>query len=231
MTATILIGLAVFGACAVEMVEALTIVLAAGLTRGWRSALEGAAVAALCLAVIVLAFGPALVHYVPINVLRTVVGSLLLVLGLQWLRKAILRATRPQGQARRGRHLPAGGGAGCRGSRAPGRGARLDRIYHQLQGGPPGGAGGGDDRAHPGPQLRPPGGCRPGCPGRCCAWCRGWGEWQCPDNSREVPENAMKLAVGLMLVSFGSFWGARGTVSIGPVPTFRCSACSRSTAG
>ncbi|MGC1407266.1 MAG: hypothetical protein WA938_11120, partial [Candidatus Dormiibacterota bacterium] len=93
MTATILIGLAVFGACAVEMVEALTIVLAAGLTRGWRSALEGAAVAALCLAVIVLAFGPALVHYVPINVLRTVVGSLLLVLGLQWLRKAILRAS------------------------------------------------------------------------------------------------------------------------------------------
>lgn len=93
MTSTILIALAVFGACVVESVEALTIVLASGLTRGWRSSLEGAAVAGICLVVVVAACGPALVHYVPINVLRVVVGSLLLVLGLQWLRKAILRAS------------------------------------------------------------------------------------------------------------------------------------------
>ncbi|MGC8473174.1 MAG: hypothetical protein ACP5PW_02040 [Candidatus Dormibacteria bacterium] len=93
MTATLLVALAVFGACAVEMVEALTIVLAAGLTRGWRSALEGSAVAVVVLAAVVAALGPALIHLVPISVLRVVVGSLLLVLGLQWLRKAILRAS------------------------------------------------------------------------------------------------------------------------------------------
>ena len=93
MTSAVLLVLAVFAASAVEMVEALTIVLAAGVSRGWRSALEGAGVAVLVLAVIVAAFGPALVRYVPLDVLRVVVGGLLLVLGLQWLRKAILRAS------------------------------------------------------------------------------------------------------------------------------------------
>ncbi len=83
---------AVFLACAVEMVEALTIVLAVGVTRGWRSALEGVAVALVVLATLVAALGPALVHYVPLSVLRLVVGGLLLVFGLQWLRKAVLRA-------------------------------------------------------------------------------------------------------------------------------------------
>ena len=83
---------AVFLASAVEMVEALTIVLAVGVTRGWRSAFEGVAVALAVLAALVVLFGPALVHYVPLSVLRLVVGGLLLVFGLQWLRKAILRA-------------------------------------------------------------------------------------------------------------------------------------------
>jgi uncharacterized membrane protein len=84
--------LAAFLASAVEMVEALTIVLAVGFTRGWRSALIGVAAAAIALAVIVGALGPALT-VIPINVLRLVVGALLLVFGLQWLRKAILRAS------------------------------------------------------------------------------------------------------------------------------------------
>ncbi len=92
-SSTVILLLAVFGASTVEMVEALTIVVAAGVTRGWRSALEGAAAAAAVLAVIVLAVGVPLIHYVPINALRVVVGSLLLVLGLSWLRKSILRAS------------------------------------------------------------------------------------------------------------------------------------------
>ena len=83
---------AVFLASAVEMVEALTIVLAVGVTRGWRSALEGVAVALVVLAALVVVVGPPLVHWVPLSVLRLVVGGLLLVFGLQWLRKAILRA-------------------------------------------------------------------------------------------------------------------------------------------
>jgi uncharacterized membrane protein len=76
----------------VETVEAMTIVLAMGITRGWRSALTGAGVALLALAAIVGALGPALT-VIPIEVLRLVVGALLLVFGLQWLRKAILRAS------------------------------------------------------------------------------------------------------------------------------------------
>jgi uncharacterized membrane protein len=83
--------LSVFLACAVEAVEALTIVLAVGATRGWRSTLSGVAAACAALALIVAALGPALTS-LPIDALRVVVGGLLLTFGLQWLRKAILRA-------------------------------------------------------------------------------------------------------------------------------------------
>jgi uncharacterized membrane protein len=81
----------VFLACAVEAVEALTIVLAVGITRSWRWALAGVAAATAALAVIVAALGPAL-DAIPIDALRVIVGALLLVFGLQWLRKAVLRA-------------------------------------------------------------------------------------------------------------------------------------------
>ncbi len=84
--------LATFLASAVEMVEALTIVLAAGVTRGWRSSFIGVGVALAALAVICAVLGPALT-LIPIDGLRLVVGGLLLVFGLQWLRKAILRAS------------------------------------------------------------------------------------------------------------------------------------------
>jgi uncharacterized membrane protein len=85
------LALSVLAACAVEAVEALTIVLAVGATRSWRSALSGVGAALLVLAVITAALGPA-VTALPLGVLRVVVGGLLLIFGLQWLRKAILRA-------------------------------------------------------------------------------------------------------------------------------------------
>ena len=85
------LALSVFFACAVEAVEALTIVLAVGSTRSWRSAITGVAAALLVLAAIVAALGPAITS-LPIGVLRVLVGGLLLIFGLQWLRKAILRA-------------------------------------------------------------------------------------------------------------------------------------------
>ncbi len=81
----------VFLACSVEAVEALTIVLAVGHTRSWRSAFMGVGSALLVLAAITAVLGPALTA-LPINVLRVVVGALLLIFGLQWLRKAMLRA-------------------------------------------------------------------------------------------------------------------------------------------
>ena len=89
----VLLVLAVFLACAVEAVEALTIVLAVGVSRGWRSSMQGVAAGLLALAVVVAALGPALT-LVPLNTLRLLVGGLLLVFGLGWLRKAILRASR-----------------------------------------------------------------------------------------------------------------------------------------
>jgi uncharacterized membrane protein len=83
---------AVFLACAVEAVEALTIVLAAGFGRDWRSAFLGVGSALAVLIAIVAALGPAL-SLIPLEALRLVVGGLLLIFGLQWLRKAVLRAS------------------------------------------------------------------------------------------------------------------------------------------
>jgi uncharacterized membrane protein len=85
------LAISVFLACAVEAVEAFTIVLAVGSTRSWSSALSGVGVAVFVLGLMVAALGPALT-VLPFDVLRLVVGGLLLIFGLQWLRKAILRA-------------------------------------------------------------------------------------------------------------------------------------------
>ena len=84
--------LTVFVACVVEAIEALTIVLAAGLTREWRSTFQGMAAALVVLAVVTAVIGPALT-LLPLSALRLVVGGLLAIFGLQWLRKAVLRAT------------------------------------------------------------------------------------------------------------------------------------------
>ncbi len=91
MSRDLLLFVAVFLACAVEGVEAVTIVLAAGITRGWRSAWAGVAAALAVLVTLIAVLGPALTR-LPASSLRLVVGGLLLVFGLQWLRKAILRA-------------------------------------------------------------------------------------------------------------------------------------------
>ena len=82
-----------FLASTVEMVEALTIVLAVGLTHNWKTALLGVVAALIALAVVVGVLGPSLVHWVPLDALRVFIGALLVIFGLQWLRKAILRAS------------------------------------------------------------------------------------------------------------------------------------------
>jgi uncharacterized membrane protein len=88
---SVILAAAAFAACAVEMVEALTIVLAVALTRGWRSVRLGIGAALATLAAVVAALGPTLT-LLPLDALRVIVGFLLLAFGLQWLRKAILRA-------------------------------------------------------------------------------------------------------------------------------------------
>jgi uncharacterized membrane protein len=82
---------AAFLASTVECVEALTVVLAVGSVRGWRSTLSGAAAALGLLAAIVAALGPALSH-IPLGLIQLAVGIMILLFGLRWLRKAILRS-------------------------------------------------------------------------------------------------------------------------------------------
>ena len=89
---TSLLALSAFAATAVEMVEALTIVLAVGISRGWRSALQGASAAVAILTLLVVLFGSTLATEVPLSLLRLIAGVGLLAFGLQWLRKAIERA-------------------------------------------------------------------------------------------------------------------------------------------
>jgi uncharacterized membrane protein len=205
---TALLALAVFGACTVEMVEALTIVVAAGVTRGWRSALEGAASAVLVLTLIVAVAGVPLIRYVPIDALRVVVGALLLVLGMGWLRKAILRASGHKALhdeeaifAEQTAELRRGAGAGRRGRDSLGfvvafkgvflEGLEVVLIVVSL--------GASDHRL----------GLAAAAAGTAALVVAGVGVLVARQLS-EVPENLIKTVVGIMLTSFGTFWVGEG---------------------
>lgn len=197
---------AVFLASAVEMVEALTIVLAVGVTRGWRSALEGALVAVLVLGVLVVLLGPTLIRLVPLTTLRLVIGALLLVFGLQWLRKAVLRASGLKAKhdedaiyAEQVAALSEGSGSGGRdttGFVVAFKGVFLEGLEvavivvtlgstsHDL-------------------------GLAAAAAGAAAAVVAVAGLIVARQLS-SVPENAMKMVVGLMLVSFGTFWVGEG---------------------
>ncbi|MFG1811639.1 COG4280 domain-containing protein [Streptomyces sp. NPDC049040] len=207
MTAVFLV-VSVFLACAVEAVEALTIVLAMGVSRGWRSTLQGAASGLAVLGVIVAALGPALTR-LPLDALRLVVGGLLLVFGLQWLRKAVLRAGGFKAvhdeEAIYARHIAEAGAAG-EGGRAGVRdwyafalsfkGVLLEGLevvfivltFGANQGSVPLAALGALAAVGvvvtAGVAVRAP--------------------------LARVPENTMKFVVAVMLTSFGCFWGAEG---------------------
>jgi uncharacterized membrane protein len=199
--------LSAFLASGVEFVEALTIVLAAGLARGWRSSLTGLAAATLVLAVITAALGPALTK-IPIDALRLVVGGLLLVFGLQWLRKAILRASgykalhdenaifaQEMADARGAEHVERAG-VDWYGFTLAFKGVLLEGLevvfivltFGSAQGSIPLAAAGAAAAlvlvAGVGVAVRAP--------------------------LARVPENAMKFAVGLMLTTFGVFWSVEG---------------------
>jgi uncharacterized membrane protein len=199
--------LSTFLACAVEMVEALTIVLAAGVARGWRSALAGLGAATVVLAVLVAALGPALTH-IPLQALRLVVGALLLVFGLQWLRKAILRSSgykalhdedaifsRELAEAKGAAHVERAG-IDWYGFTLSFKGVLLEGLevvfivltFGSAQGSIPLAAAGAAAAlvlvAGVGLAVRAP--------------------------LARVPENTLKFAVGVMLTTFGIFWSAEG---------------------
>jgi len=197
----------VFLACAVEAVEALTIVLAVGSTRSWSSSLYGCAAATVTLAAVVAGFGPALTQ-LPVNALRLVVGGLLLIFGLQWLRKAILRAAglkplRDENAA----FMRKSAAAQAAGERAV---AGVDTYAFAV--------------SFKGVLLE-------GMEVAVIVLTLGANQHRVPLAAAaalvaitlvalagllaraplaRVPENTMKLAVGVMLTSFGTFWGAQG---------------------
>ena len=207
MTALPLI-LTVFVACAVEAIEALTIVLAAGLTREWRSTFQGMAAALLVLAAIVAVLGPT-ITLLPLTALRLVVGALLAVFGLQWLRKAILRAT-----GYKSLHDEAS--------------AYLREVAAAKAAAPSSRRGVGDWYAFTlsfkgvlleglevvfivitfGANQRNVGAAVIGAAAAVLVVTVTGIAVRAP--LAKVPENAMKFAVGIMLTSFGIFWGAEG---------------------
>jgi uncharacterized membrane protein len=201
------LALSVFLACAVEAVEALTIVLAVGTTRSWSSALAGVGAATLALAAVVAALGPALTA-LPIGVLRVIVGGLLLIFGLQWLRKAILRSAglkakhdeletfREETEAARAAGRSPGAGFDAYAFTISFKGVLLEGLEvafivltfgaNQHRVALAAAAAGAAVLAvlAAGAAARAP--------------------------LARVPENTMKFAVGVMLSSFGMFWGAEG---------------------
>jgi uncharacterized membrane protein len=206
-TATLLSALGSFLASGVEMVEALTIVLGVGVVRGWRSSLIGVAAASLVLAALIAVFGSAL-GSIPIDTLRLVVGALLLVFGLQWLRKAILRssgytALHDEEEAfREQRERAAAAGADMRGGldwysfTVAFKGVLLEGlevVFIVISFGAAQGRWG------------------PAIAGAAAAVVLVVAAGLVVRGPLErVPENSIKFAVGLMLTSFGCFWAAEG---------------------
>ena len=200
------LALAVFLACAVEAVEALTIVLAVGFTRSWRSAFIGVGAAIVLLSATTAALGPALTA-LPLNALRVAVGGLLLAFGLQWLRKAILRAAgvkatqdELQSYAEEAEAARSAGGLhdgfdaysftiSFKGVLLEG----LEVAFIVLTF--------GSNQHHIGVAAA--------AAGLAVLVVAAAGIAARAPLAR-VPENAMKFAVGVMLSSFGMFWGAEG---------------------
>lgn len=200
--------IAVFLACAVEAVEATTIVLAAGTARDWRSASIGMGSALAVLAVVVAALGPA-VSDIPLRGLRVVVGALLLIFGVQWVRKAVLRASGHKALHDEDRlyaeHLAEATGQGARrvgivpdwyGFTLSFKGVLLEGlevVFIVLTF--------GSNARNVGLAT---------IAALCAVVIIAGVGFAVKAPLAKVPENTMKFVVGIMLTSFGMFWGAEG---------------------
>jgi uncharacterized membrane protein len=210
---------AAFLASAVEFVEAFTIVLVVGVTINWRSAFVGALAATGALAVIVAIFGTAIVRFVPLDALRIVVGVLLVLFGLKWLKKAILRYAglkamhdeeaiyeeqiaemRARGEHHQKRVDPFGVATSFKSVLLEGLEVAFIVITFGLQANNSQGIGGAQ-----------PNGILIAALGAFCALLLVvvvGALVRAP--LQRVPENALKFTVGVMLTTFGTFWGGEG---------------------
>src|SRR6266536_2657176 len=188
---------ATFTASFVEFVEALTIVLAMGATRSWRSALSGVVAAVVALAGFTAAAGYALTTWLPEALLQLVVGSLLLVFGLQWLRKAILRSSGLLAS----HDEEAAFASQTAAAAAAGSGTRLGLDWFSFV-------------------VSFKGVCLEGVEVVFIVITFGLNAGSVPVAAvgaaaagvaaARVPENTLKYGVGLMLASFGTFWSVEG---------------------
>jgi uncharacterized membrane protein len=208
MSVVLVTLLSTFLASAVEFVEALTVVLAVGVTRQWRSTLIGAGAAVVVLIALVVVLGLTIATFVPIEVLRLVVGAVLIVFGLQWLTKAILRSAGARASrdevANFGRELAAltkeppvpATGIDWISFTVAFKGVLLEGLEVAFIVVTFGAAGG---------QL---------VPALVGAGLAGIGVLGVGAAVRQpisrLPENRLKFGVGLMLVSFGTFWAGEG---------------------
>ena len=194
-----------FLASALEAVEALTVVLAVGVTWGWRSALTGAALGVGLVALVVVAFGPAIVAAVPVGAVRLIVGIFLLLFGMAWLRKAVQRyggrrALRDESAAfaRNVASLGAAHQAGQRGALLTAfKSVTLELLEIAIVVVTVGGSAAG--------------GLLPAALGAFAAIAlvvAAGAALRAP--LARVPENALGFAVGVMLVSYGTFWSGEG---------------------
>lgn len=203
---------AAFLASAVEFVEAFTIVLVVGVTMNWRSSLLGALLAAATLAAIIATFGVAIVQLVPLDVLRLIVGIILVLFGLKWLKKAILRyggikalhdeeaifeehmaEIRARGETPQARFMPFGVALSYKAVLLEGLevafivitfGSSLAQRSSGIASAAIGAAVAGVLVILLGAVVRAP--------------------------LTKVPENTLKFIVGIMLTSFGTFWAGEG---------------------
>jgi uncharacterized membrane protein len=210
--------IAAFFASAVEYVEAFTIVLAVGVTRSWRSSLLGALAATATLVAIVGVFGVSLITLVPIAVLRFVIGALLMLFGMKWLRKAILRYSRVQALRNEAaiyqtevitleeEPKPAPGSFDKLGFAVSYKSVLLEGLevaFIIISFG----TGAKDGVSNWLPAFIGA--------GLAAALVLGAGLLLRAPLAR-VPENALKFGVGLMLVAFGSFWAGEGAGVVWP---------------
>ena len=205
MTHDLFLFLTTFLASGVEAVEALTIVLALGVVRGWRSPLIGVGVAALVLIVIVAVLGPAL-SLIPIDTLRLVVGS------PSGLRSPVAAQgdsslQRLQGAARRGCGVRCRARAGIQRAAFRAGCDGLVLVHGRFQGSAARRARGVSSWSRSGRRRAGLPGCGGrGHRGRTCRPCGDCGALA----AERVPENTIKFTVGLLLTSFGVFWAGRG---------------------
>ena len=204
----VLIGLGAAVAVAVELLEALAIVLAVGASRRWRDAVLGAVAAAVLCAAAAAVLGPVVLEHVPVDALRIVIGVLLLLIGEEWLRKGALRMAGRKSRSSSFKEyvetrealdevaLPPEGEADWAGRAVAFKGVLLEGVEVVLI---------------VSALASRPGSAAPALIGAAAALAVvAWAGVRLRGPLAQLPETELKLGVGVLLTAFGTFFAAEG---------------------